>query len=108
MHEHLEQLYKTAYVQYDVSLKQKENEIIRLKKELDNLNNGSVEEKEKMRIYEILRNKIKNNTKISEKSWNDILESINLIYPTFKQKLVGTFGLDNDEYKICILTRWRN
>ena len=105
MHEHLEQLYKTAYVQYDVSLKQKENEIIRLKKELDKLNNGSVEEKEKMRIYEILRNKIKNNTKISEKSWNDILESINLIYPTFKQKLVGTFGLDNDEYKICILVK---
>ena len=105
MHEHLEQLYKTAYVQYDVSLKQKENEIIRLKKELDKLNNGSVEEKEKMRIYEILRNKIKNNTKISEKSWNDILESINLIYPAFKQKLVGTFGLDNDEYKICILVK---
>lgn len=30
---------------------------------------------------------------------------VDSVYPTFRQKLIGSYGLDNDENKICILVK---
>ena len=105
INEHLEQLYKTSCVQHDISIMQKETEITSLREKLKKIDYGSIEEKKKMRIYEILRGNIKNNKKVSEKSWGEIFMLVDSVYPTFRQKLIGSYGLDNDENKICILVK---
>ena len=105
INEHVEQLYKTSCVQHDISIMQKEREITSLREKLKKNDYGSIEEKKKMRIYEILRGNIKNNKKVSEKSWGEIFMLVDSVYPTFRQKLIGSYGLDNDENKICILVK---
>lgn len=105
INEHLEQLYKTSCVQHDISIKQKETEITSLREKLKKNGYDSIEEKKKMRIYEILRGNIKNNKKVSEKSWGEIFMLVDSVYPTFRQKLIGSYGLDNEENKICILVK---
>lgn len=106
MNEHLEQLYRASCIEHDVSLKQKETEIAVLRNKLEKLDCSSIEEKDKMRVYEILRSKIKNNKMISENAWSEIKELTDRAYPTFRQKLIGKFGLDDEEYKISILVKF--
>ena len=105
MHEHLEQLYKSSCRQYEVSLDLKEKEIAGLMKKIDYLNGGSIEDKEKMRVYDMLRNRIRTNQKLTDKMWEDILLIIDRIYPGLRVKLMGAYGLDKEEFKISVLVK---
>ena len=105
MHEHLEQLYKSSCRQYKVSLDLKEKEIAGLMKKIDYLNGGSIEDKEKMRVYDMLRNRIRTNQKLTDKMWEDILLIIDRIYPGLRVKLMGAYGLDKEEFKISVLVK---
>ena len=105
MHEHLEQLYKSSCRQYKVSLDLKEKEIAGLMKKIDYLNGGSIEDKEKMRVYDMLRNRIRTNQKLTDKMWEDILLVIDRIYPGLRVKLMGAYGLDKEEFKISVLVK---
>ena len=105
MHEHLEQLYKSSCRQYKVSLDLKEKEIAGLMKKIDCLNGGSIEDKEKMRVYDMLRNRIRTNQKLTDKMWEDILLIIDRIYPGLRVKLIGAYGLDKEEFKISVLVK---
>ena len=105
MHEHLEQLYKSSCRQYKVSLDLKEKEIAGLMKKIDCLNGGSIEDKEKMRVYDMLRNRIRTNQKLTDKMWEDILLIIDRIYPGLRVKLMGAYGLDKEEFKISVLVK---
>ena len=105
MHEHLEQLYKTTCTQYETSIKKKEIEIAYLKEQLDSINYNTNTEKNKLFIYEILRERIKNNKKISEKAWEEIILLTDKAFPGFKAKIIGIYGMDYDEYKISILVK---
>ena len=105
MHEHLEQLYKSSCRQYKVSLDLKEKEIAGLMKKIDYLNGGSIEDKEKMRVYDMLRNRIRTNQKLTDKMWEDILLIIDRVYPGLRVKLMGAYGLDKEEFKISVLVK---
>ena len=105
MHEHLEQLYKSSCRQYKVSLDLKEKEIAGLMKKIDYLNGGSIEDKEKMRVYDMSRNRIRTNQKLTDKMWEDILLIIDRIYPGLRVKLMGAYGLDKEEFKISVLVK---
>ena len=105
MHEHLEQLYKSSCKQYKVSLDLKEKEIAGLMKKIDYLNGGSIEDLEKMRVYDILRNRIRTNQKLTDKMWEDILLIIDRVYPGLRVKLMGAYGLDKEEFKISVLVK---
>ena len=105
MHEHLEQLYKSSCRQYEASLDLKEKEIAGLMKKIDCLNGGSIEDKEKMRVYDMLRNRIRTNQKLTDKMWEDILLIIDRIYPGLRVKLMGAYGLDKEEFKISVLVK---
>ena len=105
MHEHLEQLYKSSCRQYEVSLDLKDKEIAGLMKKIDHQNGGSIEDKEKMRVYDMLRNRIRTNQKLTDKMWEDILLIIDRVYPGLRVKLMGAYGLDKEEFKISVLVK---
>lgn len=105
MHEHLEQLYKTACCQYESNLHLKEKEIANLMEKIEFMNGNTTEEIDKMHIYEILREKIKSNKKLSEKNWEEIFILIDKVYVGLKSKLQGAHGLNDEEYKISILVK---
>ena len=59
----------------------------------------------KLDVYEKIRKRLMERKYIPSKAWKDIEISFDYIYPHFKENIYDRCGLDDYEYRICILSK---
>ena len=59
----------------------------------------------KLAVYEQIRQQVMYGKYFSERAWKEIEVDFDYIYPGFKEKLFDKCGLDDYEYRICILSK---
>ena len=59
----------------------------------------------KLAVYEHIRQQLLDGKNFSESAWKEIEVASEYIYPGFKERLFDKCGLDDYEYRICILSK---
>ncbi len=102
LYEHLEQLYAEA----SERAMAKDEQISELIERIDGFTRSAADgAAEKVRIFELLRDKVKSGDNMSDGIWAEVSSLLDKICPSFKSTFIGKYCFDERDYRICMLVK---